>query len=48
MNFNMILTQRQYENLSKEELIQKLADFNSSFVSDMNIKLSKRGEGLDR
>ena len=48
MNFNMILTQRQYENLSKEELIQELADFNSSFVSDMITKLSKRGEGLDR
>ena len=42
MNFNMVLTRRQYENMSKEELIQELTDINSSFVSDINTKLSKR------
>ena len=42
MNFNMVLTRRQYENMSKEELIQELTDINSSFVSDRNTKLSKR------
>ena len=28
----MVLTQTQYENKSKEELIQELANINSSFV----------------
>ena len=36
----MALTRIQYENMSKEELIQELADVNSSFVSDINTKLS--------
>ena len=36
----MALTQSQYENMSKEELIQELTDINSSFVNDTNTKLS--------
>ena len=36
----MVLTQSQYENLSKEELIQELTDINSSFVNDINAKLT--------
>ena len=36
----MALTRNQYENMSKEELIQELADVISSFVSDINTKLS--------
>ena len=30
----MVLTQRQYKNMSKEELIQELTDINSSFVNN--------------
>ena len=30
----MVLTQRQYKNTSKEELIQELTDINSSFVNN--------------
>ena len=36
----MVLTRRQYENMSKEELIQELTNINSSFVNDINTKLS--------
>ena len=36
----MALTRSQYENMSKEELIQELTDINSSFVNDINTKLS--------
>ena len=36
----MILTRSQYENMSKEELIQELTDINSSFVNDINAKLT--------
>ena len=36
----MFLTWSQYENMSKEELIQELADINSSFVNDINAKLT--------
>ena len=36
----MILTQSQYENMSKEELIQELTNINSSFVNDINAKLT--------
>ena len=32
----MVLTQRQYKNMSKEELIQELTDINSSFVNNKN------------
>ena len=36
----MILTRSQYENMSKEELIQKLTNINSSFVTNINAKLT--------
>ena len=36
----MILTRSQYENISKEELIQELTNINSSFVNDINAKLT--------
>ena len=36
----MVLTRSQYENMSKEEFIQELTDINSSFVNDINTKLS--------
>ena len=36
----MVLTRSQYENLSKEELIQELSDINSSFANDINAKLT--------
>ena len=35
----MVLTQSQYKNMSKEELIQEL-NINSSFVNDINAKLT--------
>ena len=35
----MVLTRSQYENMSKEELIQELTDINSSFANDINTKL---------
>ena len=37
----MVLTRSQYENMSKEELIQ---DINSSFVNDINAKLTGLSE----
>ena len=40
----MVLTQSQYENMTKEELIQELTDINSSFVNDINMKLSNLEE----
>ena len=40
----MVLTRSQYENMSKEELIQELTDINSSFVNDINMKLSNLEE----
>ena len=43
----MVLTQSQYENMSKEELIQELTDINSSFVSDINTKLSNLEENFN-
>ena len=36
----MILTRSQYENISKEELIQELTNINSSFVNDINAELT--------
>ena len=36
----MVLTRSQNENMSKEELIQELTNINSSFVNDINAKLS--------
>ena len=40
----MVLTRSQYEKTSKEELIQELTDINSSFVNDINMKLSNLEE----
>ena len=40
----MVLTRSQYENMSKEELIQELTDINSSFVNDINTKLTDLSE----
>ena len=40
----MVLTGSQYENISKEEIIQELTDINSSFVNDINAKLSNLEE----
>ena len=40
----MILTQSQYENISKAELIQELTDIDSSFVDDINAKLTDLSE----
>ena len=40
----MVLTRIQYENVSKKELIQELTDINSSFVNDINTKLSNLEE----
>ena len=36
----VLLTHSQYENMSKEELIQELSDINSSLVNDINAKLT--------
>ena len=36
----MVLTRSQYENMSKEELILELTDINSSFVKNINVKLT--------
>ena len=36
----MVLARSQYENMSKEELIQELTNINSSFVNDINAKLT--------
>ena len=40
----MMLTQSQYKNMSKKELIQELTDSNSSFINDINTKLSNLEE----
>ena len=40
----MVFTRSQYENMSKEELIQELTDINSSFVNDINAKLTDLSE----
>ena len=36
----MVLTRSQYENMSREELIQELTNINSSFVNEINAKLT--------
>ena len=41
------MTRSQYENMSKEELIQELTDISSSFVNDINTKLSNLEEKLN-
>ena len=43
----MVLTRSQYENMSKEELIHELSDINSSFVNDINAKLTGLSEKLN-
>ena len=43
----MVLTRSQYENMSKEELIQELPDINSSSVNDINAKLTGLSEKLN-
>ena len=40
----MVLNRSQYENMSKEELIEELTDINSSFVNDINTNLSNLEE----
>ena len=40
----MVLTRSQYKNMSKEELIQELTDINSSFVNNINAKLTDLSE----
>ena len=42
----MVLTRSQYKNMSKEELIQEVTNINSSFVNDINTKLSNLEEKL--
>ena len=43
----MVLTRSQYENMSKEEIIQELTDINSSFVNDISAKLADLSEKFD-
>ena len=40
----MVLTRSQYKNMSKKELIQELTAINSSFVIDINTKLTDLSE----
>ena len=40
----MVLTRSQYENMSKEELIQELTDINSNLVNGINTKMSNLEE----
>ena len=40
----MVLTQSQYQNMSKEELIQELTDIDFNFINDINTKLSNLEE----
>ena len=44
----MALTQSQRENMCKEELIHELTDISSSFVSDINMKLTDLLERLHK
>ena len=43
----MVLTRSQFENMSKEELIQELANINSSFVNNINAKLTDLCDRFD-
>ena len=43
----MVLTRSQYENMSKEELIQELTNINSSFVNNINAKLTDLSDRLN-
>ena len=40
----MVLTRSNSENMTKKELIQELTDINSSFVNDINAKLTGLSE----
>ena len=40
----MVLTRRQYNNMSTEELVQEFTDINSSYVNNINSKLSDLSE----
>ena len=44
----MVLTRSQYENMSKEELIQELTNINSSFVNDINAKLTDLSDRFNK
>ena len=44
----MVLTQSQYENMSKEELIQELTNINSSFFNDINAKLTDLSDRFNK
>ena len=44
----MVLTQSQYENMSKEELIQELTDIYSSFVNIINVKITDLSERFNK
>ena len=44
----MILTRSQYKNMSKEELIQELTKINSSFVNEINAKLTDLSNRFDK
>ena len=44
----MILTRSQYKNMSKEELIQELTKINSSFVNEINAKLTDLSDRFDK
>ena len=43
----MVLTRSQFENMSKEELIQEFANINSSFVNNKNAKLTDLCDRFD-
>ena len=44
----MVLTRSQYENMSKEELIQELTNINSSFFNDINAKLTDLSDRFNK
>ena len=44
----MVLTRSQYKNMSKEELIQELTKINSSFVNEINAKLTDLSNRFDK
>ena len=44
----MFLTRSQYENVSKEELIQELTNINPSFVSEINAKLTDLSDRFNK
>ena len=44
----MFLTRSQYENVSKEELIQELNNINPSFVNEINAKLTDLSDRFNK